>query len=233
MSQTLPASSHWSRKPIVEISSEQWTRWLDSANHPSPYSVPEWALCWTLAWPNTTAEVWQWGDLGISAVRRRRMGHTWVFALPYGTPGGWLGRVPADASEDELLRNLLATVAERDTVEVAFSIGGGATAIKGWKRSTVSTQTWIIDRTGATAAEIELDLSDSHRRNIEKGAAIEPAIKPVTDGRDALKLFEAWPVPSEHPSRIVLNPTLATALMTAFALSHNIRWYTAWAGEKR
>lgn len=232
MSQTLPASSLWSRQPIVDIPSEQWTRWLDPANHPSPYLLPEWALCWTQAWPSTTADVWLSGDLGICTVRRKRVGHTWVYGLPYGTPGGWLGTVPADAPEDELFRNLVACLTERDTVEVALSVAECAPAIKGWRQTTVTAQTWVIDRTGATASEIELHPSDSHRRNLEKGAAIDPAIKPVTDSQDAMRLFEAWPVPSEHPSRIVLNPTLSTALMTAFALSHNIRWCTAWMGEK-
>lgn len=160
------------------------------------------------------------------------MGRTWVFALPYGTPGGWLQEASTEVSEEESFAGLIEAIADKDTVEVALSIGGHAPEIPGWKRTVISTQTWTIDRTGADDSEIKLELSDSHRRNIEKGARLKPEIRPVADRQAALGLFESWPLPSEHRSRIVLNPPLSAALMSTFALSSALRWLTAWIGEK-
>lgn len=237
MSQPGPASFLWHRKAIAEIPSAQWTRWLDPANRPSPYLMPQWAQFWAQAWSDAQADVWITGDaedssLGVCIVSRRRFGHTWTFALPFGTPGGWLGTVPGVAAGSELLASLVTTLANRDTIQMALSIDDHAPDLIGWKKTTAATKTWILDLAGRSDAEIPLNLSDSHRRNIEKGAQHQPVIKPVDDRQTALDLFEMWPVPSAHRSRIVLNPALAPTFASVFALSPTMRWRTAWIGEK-
>lgn len=237
MFQTPPQqSTSWHRTRIAEISAQRWTRWLEPSNRPSPYLLPEWARLWEQLWPSSQAVVWQQGEggegsFGMSAVQRRRMGMNWVLALPFGTPGGWLGKPPANESEPELLKSLVRSMGQGGTVQVAVTTDVQAPNVVGWKRTTLETTTWILDLRDNCESDIQLTLSESHRRNIEKGARHQVVMTAIEDREAASRLFEVWPIPSAHRARIVLNPDIAPVLTSVFAQSRAMRWLTAWVGD--
>ena len=238
MSHSLPTESNsWRRTHPSEISANQWRTWLDPSKRPSPYFMPEWGLFWERVWPNTQAEVWlrstPGGPVrGLITVRRKRLGCEWVFAQPWGTPGGWLGGVPPDDDKPNQVGNLLTSLGNPATVQVALSLGALGPEIRAWNVIKLETSAWILDLRDSGDPELHLDLSSAHRRNIEKGVRHEPVITRVEDTETIARLLADWTGRAGRKSRIVLNRGYAPVFASSFLPTAAMHWWIAYVGER-
>lgn len=234
MAQTRPSDS-WRCQHPSEILSDQWRRWLDSSTQPSPYLLPEWGLFWERVWPQTRAEVWSAitePACAALAVRRRRVGLEWVFAQPMGTPGGWLGTMPSEHDDSTLTRSLLSALADGKVAQVAASLGTVAYDMQGWKTTELKSSAWVLDLSDPAEPELRLNLSASHRRNIQKGAQHEPVIAAIEDSDALARMLAGWPERTGWRSRVVLNSTTAPIFVSVFSAATAMRWRTAWIADK-
>ena len=230
-------SSSWRPSHPSDISPGQWRDWLGHSTRPSPYFLPEWGLYWERVWPNTQAEVWlrhtpDHSVRGLIAVRRKRLGCEWVFAQPWGTPGGWLGGPPPNNEDADLIRNLLTAVENPKTVQVTLSLDTAASEVSEWRLIQHETAAWILDLRGTHDPELQLDLSSAHRRNIAKGAQHEPVIMRVEDTDAIARLLATWTGKAGRESRIVLNQGHAPVFASMFLPTGALHWWIAYAGEK-
>jgi len=228
----------WQRRHPSKIDRALWLYWLDQMPEPSPYLLPEWSLFWERAWPGSRAEIWLAGDLeradgGVPLVRRRRLGMEWLFSLPYGTTGGWIGpALGASAAGSPLLleaswEDLLPTIITHRTVEVTMTAQSLLDCPPAWRSQQLTHSSWIIDRRGAGQPGILSEVSESHRRNIEKGSHVQPELIEMKDPQAVAEMRSRFPAALRRISRFALHPQRGSALVSVFAPGSAMRWLTA------
>ena len=228
----------WQRRHPSNIDRALWLYWLDQMSDPSPYLLPEWALFWERVWTGSRAEIWLAGDLeradgGVPLVRRRRLGMEWLFSLPYGTTGGWIGPTLGSSSDGSPVlleaswQDFCPTVITRRTVEVAMTAPFLLSFPQGWRSQQLTHSSWIIDRRGAGQADILSEVAESHRRNIEKGSQAQPELIEMKDPQAVAEMQSRFPAALRKNSRLALHPQRGPILASVLAPGGALRWLTA------
>jgi hypothetical protein len=228
----------WQRRHPANIDRALWLYWLDQMPEPSPYLLPEWSLFWERVWPRSRAEIWLAGDLeradgGVPSIRRRRCGMEWLFSQPYGTTGGWIGpALGASAADSPLLleaswEDLLPTIITHRTVEVTMTTQSFLGCPPGWRSQQLIHSSWILDRRGVDKPDILSEVSESHRRNIEKGSHAQPELIEMNDSQAVAEMQNRFPAALRRISRLALHPQRGPLLASALAPGGALRWLTA------
>jgi len=228
----------WQRRHPSKIDRALWLYWLNQMPDPSPYLLPEWPLFWEQIWPGSRAEMWLAGDLeradgGVPVIRRRRFGLEWLFSLPYGTAGGWIGpTLSASAKGAPMLleaswEEFLPAIVTPRTVELALAGPAAFTSKPGWCLEQLIYSSWVLDRRSTNESDVLSDVSDSHRHNIRQGLQRHPLIERVTDAAAVKSLQTEWVSRPRPPSRIALHPVNGPALAARFAPPGALHWVVA------
>lgn len=211
----------WRARHPSAIPRADWIARLDAIPNASPYLLPEWSQFWTDVWPRSQAEVYDDGVTLIPVVSRIRLGMGQRYAQPYGTD------CLIGDSANVQWPELVTTMCRDRAVEVAIS-ADLMESPRGWERRSLSQGCWIIDTAGKTFAELARTFSDSHIRNITRGARLELRIDDTPDPDILIRIWRD----RERAPRFMLNPVYARALINRFAPVDALVWRTAWAGER-
>ncbi|MEW5700780.1 MAG: GNAT family N-acetyltransferase [Candidatus Zixiibacteriota bacterium] len=224
---------HWECRHPKQIPREQWLDWLTATSDPSPYLLPEWGLFWEAIWPDARAEAWVLSDdtgrahAVIPVTRRRRLGWEMCHAQPFGTPCGPL-TPNGHAHGEELGGFMLAAIGPR-TVEFACHPDLGAPPGR-WTKQTLRNDVWQLQLEGDISRP-RRGYSESHRRNIRRGEELQPRLSDLESAADVTRLLSTWK-DRGRPSRIVLVPQPAGAMMELFAPTGALRFRVAWVGDR-
>ncbi|GAB4325732.1 MAG: hypothetical protein Kow0074_19690 [Candidatus Zixiibacteriota bacterium] len=205
---------------------------LDGDISASPYLTPRWSRFWERAWTNTRADFWVLGSqdagvVGVWTVKRRRWKWDWVFCQPYGTAGVFHSTQWA-SGDDELLTDVLLSTAGDQCLQVSLSGDVPDIAPAGWKSRDLVVTSWIYDARDRPPESLLRDVSDNHRRNIDKGLAADPDVRRVYGPAEVERMQSGMRSIRGKDSRIVLHPTLGPLFAEVFAGTREFRWYAAW-----
>jgi hypothetical protein len=210
----------WHLRHPSAIPRPEWLARLETIPNASPYLLPEWSQFWADVWPGTEAEVYDDGKTLIPSVRRSRYGLNWRFAQPYGTDC-----IIGDGSLD--WDSLLAGMSRNRAVEVAIS-ADVPTKLRGWTRTALMQNRWIISVAGRTYADLSQGFSGSHIRNIAKGEDLQLRIGGTEEIESFIRLWQD----AHRAPRYMLNIAHAKSLIRHFAPIGSLHLRTAWAGER-
>lgn len=198
----------------------------------SPYLTSRWSHFWERAWKETTADFWVLGsqDGGVMAVwtvKRRRWKWDWVFCQPYGTSGVFHSST-WDSRDLELLTDVLMSTAGDHCVQVTLSGNVADIAPKGWTVKVHEFSSWVYDDANRQSQTFLNDISDNHRRNIEKGRARNPEISMIYGPAEVARMQSEMQSRRDRDSRIVLDAKRGPLFAEVFAGSREMKWYAAW-----
>lgn len=165
--------------------------------------------------------------------RRSRFGFSECFSMPMGTYGGAVSLVDDDDNDNttELTREFVrwCDTQNIDRINVVEYTSGENNAYSGFTRNDPTTHVLNLD---TDEAILHRDLSNNHRRNIDKAAQTNFAIVPVRSTSDVEAYFELVKEGADrHGSKPRYN--LAFYLdMLAIVASDSLIWQIVYAGDR-
>jgi hypothetical protein len=215
-----------------EVPESVWTL-FDSEISVSPYTAPQWSRFWEHLWPGASSAVWlvgthSGGAMALCAIVRPRWKWNWVFCQPYGTAGvfctsGW------DARDSQLLSDILTSIAGDRCLQVSLTGELPEVTVPRWSRRTHRHNSWVLDARSSDSGSFLSDLSENHRRNIEKGREAGFEVSMIYGPAEVERMQAQMRPARSRDSRFVMHRQHGPLFAEVFAGSRGFRWYAAWS----